>query len=129
MSCESYPTWVAEDSKKSAQSAIERLLKEQNESAAERRSAVRTPFFHPITIEVDGRSHSGFTRDLSPPGIGLLHCMPLEAGEIVVHLPLQDRTLKQRTLIVWCRDVGEGWYASGGRFLDAYNAPDGDGES
>lgn len=113
---------------KSAHQAAERVLREmKGPGGSDRRKAVRSPFFQPVTIELDGRRFAGFTRDLSPPGIGLLHRMPLDPGEVTVHLDWAGGTLRQRTLIVWCRDVGEGWYASGGRFLDAYDeSPSGD---
>ena len=107
---------------KSAEKAMERVLSEMKEaSGSDRRRAVRTPCFCPVMIELDGRRFAGFTRDLSPPGIGLLHRMPLDPGEITVHITWPGGTLRQRTLIVWCREVGEGWYASGGRFLDPYD--------
>jgi hypothetical protein len=105
-----------------AKATVERMrLEAEGSGAAERRSAERTPFFGPAQIELDnGDVHSGFTRDLSTPGIGLLHPMAIEPGEITVHIPLQSGTLSQRTLILWCQDVGDGWYASGGRFVDAF---------
>jgi hypothetical protein len=105
---------------RSAEAAVERALEESKEaSGSDRRRAVRTPFFHPATIELEGCPFPAYTRDLAPPGIGLLHRIPLDRGEITVAIPWVGGTLRQRTLIVWCRDVGEGWYASGGRFLDA----------
>ena len=108
-----------EDQVKSAEAAIERLIRESQETGGwDRRRAVRTPFFHPVMIEVGGRQFPAYTRDLAPPGIGLLHRFPLDLGEITVEIPCVGGTLSQRTLIVWCRDVGEGWHASGGRFLD-----------
>ena len=94
-------------------------LEAERGGVAERRSAERTPFFGPAKIEVENHTHPAFTRDVSLPGIGLLHRLPIEPGEITVHIPFPDGTLSQRTLILWCRDVGDGWYASGGRFLDA----------
>lgn len=115
-------TAVDEELAKSAEKAMERVLREMKEaSGSDRRRAPRTPFFCPVTIELDGGRFAAFTRDLSPPGIGLLHRMPLDLGEITVHMTLPDGTLELRTLIVWCRHVGEGWYASGGRFLDPYD--------
>ena len=108
-----------EDHVKSAEAAIERILeKSRAPGGSERRRAVREPFFHPVMIEVEGCRLPAFTRDIAPPGIGLLHRFPLELGEITVELPSPDGTFRQRTLVVWCRDVGEGWHASGGRFLD-----------
>jgi hypothetical protein len=110
-----------EESVEPAKTVIERLrLQAMGTEAAERRSAERTPFFGRAKIELDNRQyHPAFTRDISAPGIGLLHRVPIDPGEITVHIPFPSGTLAQRTLIVWCRDVGDGWYASGGRFLDA----------
>jgi hypothetical protein len=48
-----------------------------------------------------------------------LHIMPLERGEVVVHLSKSSEApVAMRTQIIWCEDCGEGWFISGGRFLD-----------
>jgi hypothetical protein len=109
----------------SAKDVVERMRRDADKTgAAERRSAERVPFFSAATIELkNGDSHAAFTRDISTPGIGLLHRLPIESGEVTVHIPFPSGMLAQRTLILWCQEVGEGWYASGGHFLDRLAPP------
>jgi hypothetical protein len=109
----------------SAKDVIERLRRDAEKTgAAERRSAERVPFFSATTIELkNGDSHAAFTRDVSTPGIGLLHRFPIEPGEVTVHIPFANGMLAQRTLILWCQEVGDDWYASGGHFLDPLASP------
>ena len=111
-----------------AREAINRILDTPwPKGGAERRAATRSPFFGPVDIGFDGAEFprfSAFARDISPLGVGLLHLMPLECGEVVVTLRREGQApLALRTQIIWCEDCGEGWYASGGRFLDVV-APD-----
>ena len=94
----------------------------QRADQSDRRAEVRHPFFRPLSIcpaNEPQRQYSAFAREISRNGIGLLHNMPLEPGAALVTI-FRDggRTLKIRTEIVWCRACGEGWYLSGGRFLD-----------
>ncbi len=88
----------------------------------DRRDATRQSYFGPVTLHLDGADHlqfSAFARDVSPLGIGMVHIMPVEKGEVIVALQLPSgATVKLLTEIVWCKDFGDGWYASGGRFLD-----------
>ena len=85
----------------------------------ERRSESRHPFFCPVAILSDhGKNWSAFAREISRSGIGLLHNMPLEPGEVTLQISIPSGPKKFRTQIVWCRPSGEGWYLSGGRFLD-----------
>ena len=54
----------------------------------------------------------------------MVHIMPVEKGEVIVSLLLPSgATVKLLTEIVWCKDFGDGWYASGGRFLDVVSPP------
>jgi hypothetical protein len=89
-------------------------------SEASRRRQHRTPFFRPVSISVGAGkvgTLSAFSRDISPMGIGLLHGVPLETGQVVLSVPSAagDR-LDIRTEIQWCAPAGEGWWTSGGRF-------------
>jgi hypothetical protein len=104
----------------SAKAVIERMRREAERSGVtERRSAERSPFFAPAQIELaDGQCRAAFTRDVSTPGIGLVHRQSIEPGEITLRFAVPDGMLTQRTRIIWCREVGDGWYASGGRFVD-----------
>jgi hypothetical protein len=45
--------------------------------------------------------------------------MPIREGEVVISLELPSgSSITLRTEIVWCKNFGDGWYASGGRFID-----------
>jgi hypothetical protein len=108
---------------KRVREAVNRLLNSPpNSTGLNQRTTVRSPYFGPVTITLGNDSFprfSAFARDLSPVGIGLLHIMPLERGEVVVHLSKSSEApVAMRTQIIWCEDCGEGWFISGGRFLD-----------
>ncbi len=108
---------------KRVRDAVNRVLSRSRPAGgSERRTATRSPFFGPVTITLDDDEFpqfSAFARDISHLGVGLLHVMPLECGEVVVRIQRgDDEPLALRTQIIWCEDCGEGWYISGGRFLD-----------
>jgi hypothetical protein len=105
--------------------AINRVLERARGTRGEElREAVRSPFFGPVSISQSGEEvprFSAFTRDISPFGIGLLHIMPLKPGQVVISLrSALGEELLLRTQITWCESAGEGWYISGGRFLDVF---------
>jgi hypothetical protein len=87
-----------------------------------RRTELRLPYFGPVSVGLPNESSvslPAFARDLSPGGIGLVHLMPIAPGEVTVALPLPSgKPVQLVTRILWCRDFGDGWYTSGGRFLD-----------
>ena len=101
---------------------VERLLNEAESHTGERRSAVRKPYFRPVSLAVQQgdqrRSFSCFSRDISPHGVGLLHNMPLEPGEVALTIQTESgEGVRLSSEIVWCRSCGEGWFISGARFL------------
>ena len=102
---------------------IASLLNEAREAdKSDRRGEARHPYFRPLSLcpaSDPERCFSAFSREISRTGIGLLHNMPLEQGEVMLSA-FRDggSTLKIRIEIVWCRACGEGWYLSGGRFMD-----------
>jgi hypothetical protein len=100
--------------------AIHELIVEaHDEGKRDRRTEVRFPFFRPVTLGVDGRRHSAFCREISAIGIGLLHDVELAPAEIEVTLKSKrGHSVRMRTRVLWCRPCGEGWYISGGRFVD-----------
>jgi hypothetical protein len=91
------------------------------EGTPDRRTEARIPFCGPVSVtfpDSDVRV-SAFARDVSRGGIGLVHLAPLEPGEVIVSLRMpSDRAFAFRTEITWFRSYAEGWFASGGRFLD-----------
>jgi hypothetical protein len=80
----------------------------------DRRAEQRFPFFHPISIQVDDRSFSAFTREIGASGIGLLQNMELPLQDVMVTIPGRGPNVPLR--IEWCAPIGEGWYISGGSF-------------
>ena len=103
------------------QEIVRVLLNEAREGANENRAKKREPFFHPITLVMgeDDRHGHCFSRDISATGIGLLHYMAIEPGEVVLTIPSNSLgNARIRSEIVWCRPCGEGWYLSGARFVE-----------
>jgi hypothetical protein len=103
---------------------IEEILDEaMAREQTDRRAEVRYPFFCHTNIALrDGRQQqlTAFSREISLAGVGLLHNMPLQRQEVIVtFLREHGGPISLRTEIVWCRPCGEGWYLSGGKFLDA----------
>jgi hypothetical protein len=105
----------------SSDQLIEGLVQEANAATiAEQRLRQRLPFFRPASITLDdaeSTEFSGFTRDISSGGVGLLHQTPLDMESVNVGIwtvtgRRDDICLKIR----WCNSVGQGWYVSGGQF-------------
>ena len=112
------PTLYFEQSQLSR--TVRHLLADTRVEVCEQRAHSRQPFFGPVTIAVqengEQRSYSCFSRDISPAGIGLLHNMPLECGEVTVTVVRDSGEVRFRGEVVWCNACGEGWYSSGVRF-------------
>ena len=104
-----------------ARERITAALNEILNGVCDRRTEARLPYFGPTRISLPGADldFSAFVRDISVAGIGLVHIMPLARGEVILELqlPLGD-VANLRVEILWCRDYGNGWYASGGRLID-----------
>jgi hypothetical protein len=87
-----------------------------------RRAVRRVSYFGPVAVGLPDTKMveiSAFARDISAGGIGLVHLMPLHQGEVVVTLPLPSGpSIRLLAEIRWCRDYGNGWYASGAQFVD-----------
>jgi hypothetical protein len=89
--------------------------------AAERRTDRRFPFFAPVTLRpaaaID-RPQTAYARELSQGGIGLLHVVPFDVGQ-VFQIAIQHEAFnwRKRVEVVWCKPAGDGWYLSGCRFI------------
>ena len=91
------------------------------EPQAGRRSESRHPFCRPLSIIRDGGETvlSGFSRDISSKGIGLLHSFPIEPGEVILQIPrVSGQPVRIRTEILWVHVMADSWYTSGGRFIE-----------
>ena len=93
----------------------ELLLLAETEFNNDRRSEKRYPFFRPVSVQVDGRSFSAFTREICAVGFGLLHSMELPLEEVAIKIAGRPQQLRLK--IERCESIGEGWYISGGKFL------------
>jgi hypothetical protein len=88
---------------------------------AERRVDQRFPFFAPVTLRpaaaID-RPQTAYARELSQGGIGLLHFVPFEIGQ-VFQITIQNEAFnwKKRCEVQWCKSTGDGWFLSGCRFI------------
>lgn len=99
------------------------FLQARRDDYEDRRDDRRVPFFAPVSLRpafTADQRFSAFSREISSSGIGLLHSMPVEHGEvfeITLRQPGQD--LQKFAEVVWCRAAGEGWYLSGCRFIQS----------
>lgn len=101
---------------------LESVLTASRESHfAERRTEERYPFFSQVMLEPFERTErklSAYSREISAGGIGLLHVMPLELGNI--YQVIVDESLfpfRRFAEVLWCRSAGHGWFLSGWRFV------------
>lgn len=84
----------------------------------ERRKNHREPFFCSAHIELNGKSYSVFTRDISEEGAGLLHSMRLMPGRMNIAITrFGTEVIRFEIDLNWCEPAGEGWYLSGCRFV------------
>jgi PilZ domain len=91
---------------------MNRLMDEaESEFNDDRRATPRFPFVRPVAIQLDGKTMSAFTRDISASSIGLLHNMALPLTEIQIMVSGQQYLLSAQ--VERCDACGEGWYVSG----------------
>ena len=93
------------------------VLEARKRARRDCRADVRFPFFQPVSIHIDGRQYSAFSRDLAKNGIGLVHSFDLPCNEVVISIREGEYAVNVRTKIVCCQPCGEGWYLSGGEFV------------
>ena len=98
--------------------ALRDLLIDKREQRRERRS----PYIAAVAVYLgneNGEKVSAFVRDLSPSGIGLVHLTPMPVGRVVLKLQLtRNRIVPMQTEIMWSQEFADGWFASGGQFVD-----------
>lgn len=108
-----------DDDGRSLGSEVYQILREARAGAKrETRIEDRYPFFRPVTIEFGEARMSGFCREVSERGIGLLHFFDLASAEVSVTIRTeQGYQVQARVRIAWCTPCGEGAYISGGEFI------------
>ena len=100
--------------------------------ANERRCEQRYPFpylIHLTPVAEDGIEPSGETvvvvgKHLSERGLGFYHPQPLPYRRMIVSLEVGNGAWMGFLIdLTWCRFTKQGWYESGGRFLQVVPSP------
>jgi len=98
----------------------------------ERRRNTRYPFpylVHLCPVAEDGVSPKDEAvvvvgKHLSEQGLGFYHPQPIPYRRMIASLQAADgRWLGFLIDLNWCRFTGQGWYESGGRFLQSVRSP------
>ncbi len=98
----------------------------------ERRRANRYPFpylVHLTPVDDDGLTPVGETivvvgKHLSESGLGFYHPKPLPHRRMIVSIETTGGGWLAFLIdLSWCRFTKQGWYESGGRFLQAVDSP------
>lgn len=87
------------------------VLQAETDFHNDRRSEPRYPFFRSVSVRVDGKYFTAFTREISASALGLLHNMELPTKEVEILVAGQRQVLC--ACIERCEPCGEGWYISG----------------
>jgi len=93
------------------------------QAPAEQRASERVACHREMVLYTDQESGPipVVMRDISVGGIGLVHDVPLDLGEAMLELPLDDGSIvSARINIIWCRSTVKHCYISGGTFLDVF---------
>lgn len=109
----------ATDNPRAAMGIHELVVEAHQDVRKDRRSEARYPFFRPLSVQTpDGRPCVAFSREISAIGIGLLHNVQLDSGDVELTIPSKKGySIRVRTRILWCEKCGEDWFISGGRFI------------
>ncbi len=103
-----------------------------NQDLAERRCENRYPFpylIHLTPVGEDGTSPEGETfvvvgKHLSERGMGFYHPKPLPHRRMIASLETQGgQWIGFLIDLTWCRFTKQGWYESGGRFMQSVLSP------
>jgi hypothetical protein len=82
------------------------------------RARMRFPCFRTATMVLDsGLRYPAFSRDISEDGIGLIHEVEMPTSDVVINLETgRGYQVTVRTQINHCRECGQDWFLSDGRF-------------
>lgn len=112
--------------------AIDELLKEDAQyDRSENRSAHRENLVRHVQIEIrqqasagddEPNSLSGFSRNISATGIGLISESPVQEKSVAVlsidRIGPSTGPLKVLSECRWCRPYGDNWFLSGWQFIN-----------
>ena len=124
------PSHVGSISDKSIRTRVRKLLQSlaPGGAAIDRRHDQRYPFPKPICLTPvahDGQTPLGQSRtvvgsSLSERGLGFFHSDTLPHKRMVATLESSDgEPISLLIELTWCRFIGNGWYESGGRFVQS----------
>jgi hypothetical protein len=92
-----------------------------NETGKERREEPRFVFSSPVRLrrrDTSRRIVRAYSREISRSGIGILTETPLVVGDLYcLTVDHAGGPLLLEAQVVWCREVGDGWYHAGCRFI------------
>ena len=89
----------------------------RNHHRNDARCEARYPLFRPVSLELNNRCYSAYTREITNTGVGLLHNFKLPLGDLEINFSNDLENISLPTRIVWCKSCGQGWYISGGEFI------------
>ncbi len=101
-------------------------------NVTERRTEGRYPYpylIHLTPVGEDEQTPQGESivavgKHLSNRGLGFYHPRPLPYRRMIVSLEASDGGIHGFLIdLAWCRFTKQGWYESGGRFLEAVRSP------
>ena len=101
---------------------VTELLDEEKQfNRTERRAVGRESLVRPASVELrpENTEIPGFTKDISPAGVGLLtegEVKEGQRGKIVIN-KMRGVPVKIIAEARWCRPFGNGWYLSGWKFI------------
>jgi PilZ domain len=117
------PGVMSENSAIAFREIITALLNEDGLfSLEERRGNARRSFVRPVHVVFGDKPdevQSGFTRDLSDTGIGLMHKFKVSTDDIATITigRLWDGPVSMKCRVCWSADGQSGWYQSGWQIL------------
>ena len=103
---------------------VEQLIREETQQIArERRSAHRQSIIRPVTVSLRSDENiivHGFTRNISPKGVGLISDLNfVEGGLAVIRIHSLEKTgTRILSECRWTNPFGDGWFCSGWHFLN-----------
>lgn len=96
---------------------IEQLVREAVAPLEEKREGMmRIPYFREIHLySADGDTEYGygFSRDLTPRGIGIMHQASITDEQISIRVNTNTGPVQCRGRLIWSRIIGSGWFFSG----------------
>lgn len=117
------PCVMSENSALAFREIITALLNEDGLfSLEERRGNARRSFVRPVHMVFGDKPdevQSGFTRDLSDTGVGLMHKVRVSPDDIATITigRLWDGPVSMKCRACWCTEGQSGWYQSGWQIL------------